>query len=122
MVTHIKVDSPDSKKAAQKLSRIYGSHLTKFSQGIRMCIVSEFREVKGNPTMVGKHMRLIVWQMSVMELCLGNPNDDVMLLDYKYGGQTLRSMVMSIQNDNEATPSNLYHAIGQDWKGGYTFN
>ena len=122
MATHIEVSSEDRKKAARHLGRIYGSTSTKFPQGIRMRLISEFREVKGNPTMMGKHMRLRLRQASFMALCKGHPNDDIMLLDYAVGGKTLRGMIMSIQSTNDLTPGNLFHAIGQDWKGRYTFN
>ena len=87
-----------------------------------MRLISELREVKGNPTMMGKHMRLRLRQASFMALCIGHPNDDIMLLDYEVGGRTLRGMIMEIQSTNVQTPGNLFHAIGQDWKGRYTFN
>ena len=122
MATHIEVSSDDRKKAARHLGRIYGSTSTQFPQGIRMRLISEFREVKGNPTMMGKHMRLRLRQASFMALCTGHPNDDIMLLDYVVEGKTLREMIMAIQSTNKLTAGNLFHAIGQDWKGRYTFN
>ena len=48
MATHIEVDANDRKKAERHLGRIYGSQSKKFPLGIRMRLVSEFREVKGN--------------------------------------------------------------------------
>ena len=51
-----------------------------------------------------------------------NPNDDIMLLDYEVEGKSLREMIMAIQSTNKTTAGNLFHAIGEDWKGIYTFN
>lgn len=122
MATHIEVDEKVRKKAERHLARIYGSKSTKFPLGIRMRLVSEFREVKGNPTMMGKHMRLRLRQASFNAMCTGHPNDDIMQLDYAVGGKTLREMIMAIQSTNKSTSGNLFHAIGQDWKGRFTFN
>ena len=122
MATHIEVDANDRTKAERHLGRIYGSQSKKFPLGIRMRLVSEFREVKGNLIMMGKHTRLRLRQASFNAMCTGYPNDDIMLLDYAVGGKTLREMIMAIQSTNEATSGNLFHAIGQDWKGRFTFN
>ena len=67
-------------------------------------------------------MWLRVRRASFMSLCTGHPDDDSMLLDYDVGGCTLRGMIMEIQSMNKKTPGNLYHAIGQDYKGRFTFN
>ena len=82
-----------------------------------MRLVSEFREVKGNPVMMGKHMRLRVRQASFTALIGGHPNDDIMLLDYESEESTLRKMIMQIQSGNKDTPENLFYAVVQDWKG-----
>lgn len=54
MTIHIKVDKTKEKQAARRLSKIYGISATEFPLGIRMRLVSEFGEVKGNPVMMGK--------------------------------------------------------------------
>ena len=58
MATHIEVDLKDAKKASRGLKRIYGSQSKSFPLGIRMRVVSEFKKVRGNLSMVGKHSRL----------------------------------------------------------------
>ena len=122
MATHIEVDAKVAKKASRGLKRIYGSKSTLFPLGIRMRLVSEFREVKGNSSMMGKHTRLRVRQASFISLIDGYPSDDIQMLDYEDNGTTLRKMVMTIQSRNPKTPGNLFHAIGTDWRGRIIFN
>ena len=122
MATHIEVDAKEAKKASRGLKRIYGSKSTSFPLGIRMRLVSEFREVKGNSSMMGKHTRLRVRQASFSSLIDGYPSDDIQMLDYEDNGTTLRKMVMSIQSRNPKTPGNLFHAVGTDWRGRIIFN
>lgn len=122
MATHIEVEAKVAKKASRGLKRIYGSKSTLFPLGIRMRLVSEFREVKGNSSMMGKHTRLRVRQASFISLIDGYPSDDIQMLDYEDNGTTLRKMVMTIQSRNPKTPGNLFHAIGTDWRGRIIFN
>ena len=122
MAIHIEVDKTVEKQAARRLSKIYGSSAIAFPLGIRMRLVSEFREVKGNPVMMGKHMRLRLRQSQFNHFTVGHPNDDIMLLDYESEGNTLRGLIMAIPSGDKKTPGNLFHAIGMDWKGRYTFN
>ena len=124
MALHIEVSTPDGKKASRGLTRLYGSKSIAFPLGIRMRLISEFREVKGNTIMMGKHMRLRVRQASFLSMTIGHPSDEIMLLDYKpnRGGETLRSLIMSIQSHNPETPGNLFHAVGKDWKGRIILN
>ena len=53
----------------------------------------------------------------------GLPNDDIIQLDYARikDSETLREMIMNIESINTTTPENLFHAVGQDWKGRFTF-
>ena len=124
MALHIEVATEDAKKASRGLARLYGCKSTSFPLGIRMRLVSEFREVKGNSIMMGKHIRLRVRQSSFLGMILGHPSDEIMLLDYipKRGKRTLRSLIMSIQSQNDKTPGNLFHAVGKDWKGRIILN
>ena len=122
MATHIEVDTKDVKKAKRGLNTLYGSKSTCFPLGIRMRLVSEFREVRGNSIMMSKHTRLRVRQASFISLIDGYPTDDIQMLDYEDEGQTLRDMIMSIQSRNPQTPGNLFHAVGRDWKGRIIFN
>ena len=124
MALHIEVATKDGKKATRGLSRLYGSQSSAFPLGIRMRLVSEFREVKGNSIMMGKHTRLRLRQSSFNAMMVGHPVDDIMLLDYKSrdGGVTLRSLIMKIQSNNPETPGNLFHAVGKDWKGRIIIN
>ena len=114
MALHIEVDAREGQKAASGLARLYGSSSTKFPLGIQMQLVSEYREVKGNPTMTGKHMRLRMRQASFSSLITGHPNDDIMILDYDMNGITLRNLIMKIQSANPATPRNICHTVRQD--------
>ena len=122
MALHIEAAANDAKKAKKGLARLYSSTARAFPLGIRMRLVSEFREVKGNPIMMGKHMRLRVRQASFISLIAGHTNDDIMLLDHKINGQSLRDMIMEIKSFNKETPGSLFHAVSQDWKGRYVFN
>ena len=122
MALHIEVDSKEMKKASKGLNRLYGSKSKKFPLGIRMRLVSEFREVRGNAIMVGKHSRLRVRQASFISLVEGHPSDDIQMLDYEDEGITLRGLIMDIQSRNPNTPGNLFHAVGKDRKGRIIFN
>ena len=124
MALHIEVASDDGKKASRGLARLYGSKSQAFPLGIRMRLVSEFREVKGNTIMMGKHTRLRVRQSSFLSMTIGHPADDIMLLDFIPKGQkvSLRSLIMGIQSQNGDTPGNLFHAVGKDWKGRILLN
>ena len=122
MAIHIEVDSKEMKKASKGLNRLYGSKSTKFPLGIRMRLVSEFREVRGNSAMVGKHSRLRVRQASFISLIDGYPSEDIQMLDYEDEGITLRGLLMEVQSRNPKTPGNLFHAVGRDRKGRIIFN
>ena len=122
MAIHIEVDSKEMKKASKGLNRLYGSKSTKFPLGIRMRLVSEFREVRGNSVMVGKHSRLRVRQASFISLIDGYPSEDIQMLDYEDEGITLRGLLMEVQSRNPKTPGNLFHAVGRDRKGRIIFN
>lgn len=96
----------------------------KFILGNRMRLVSEFRKVIGNPTIMGKCIRLMVRYASFNHLTIGHPNNDIMMLDYEAAccRNSRRRMVVGTQSVNTKTPGNLFHVIGQDWKGRYAFN
>ena len=72
---------------------------------------------------MGKHMRLRVRQANFRATIEGLPNDDIMQLDYSptKESKTLQEMIMSIESTNTTTPRKLFHAVGQDWKGRFTF-
>ena len=122
MALHIEVDAKDDKKANRGLKRLYGSQSTNFPLGIRMRLVSEFREVRGNIVMMGKHTRLRVRQASFLASIEGYPSDDIQMLDYEDEGITLRQLIMSIQSMNDKTPGNLFHSVGKDWRGRIILN
>ena len=122
MALHLEVSATDTKKAARGLSRVYGSTSTKFPLGIRMRLISEYSEVKGNPVMMGKHMRLRLRQASFLAQMVGRPSDDIMLLDYTVNEVSLRGLIMGIQSRRKETPGNLFHAVGKDWKGRIILN
>jgi len=48
-----------------------------------MRLVTEFRAVKYNPTMMWKHMRLRVRQTSLNQLTIAHPNYDIMMLNHE---------------------------------------
>ena len=123
MAAHIETAEEDRKKVARGLNRLYGHASTTFPLGIRMRLVSEFREVKGNIVNMGKHMRLRVRQANFRAMIEGLPNDDIMQLDYAptKDSKTLREMIMNIESTEPKTPGKLFHAVGQDWKGRFTF-
>ena len=82
MALHIEVSAEDSKKASRGLASLYSRKSGSFPLGIRMRLVSEFREVKGNALMMGKHTRLRVRQSQFLSMTIGHPADDIMLLDF----------------------------------------
>ena len=87
MATHIEVDTNNRKQVARRLAVIYDSGSTMSPIGIRMRLVSDFRDVKGNSTLIGKDMHLRVRQASFI----------------------------SIQTTDPQTPGKLFHVIGKDW-------
>ena len=118
MAIFIKVATLDGKKASRGLAMMYGSTVSDFPLEIRMRLVSEFREVKGNSIMMGKHTRLRVRQASVLSMMIGQPSDEIMQLEYapKRGAPILITMIMGINSSNPATPGNLVHALEKYWK------
>ena len=122
MALHIEVDSKEAKKAWRGLNRLYGRQSTSFPLDIRMRLVVEFKEVRGNATMIAKHTRLRARQASFTSAIEGTISEDIQMLDYEKEGMTLRDMIMSIQSRNSQTPGNLFHAVGRDWKGRFVFN
>lgn len=123
MAAHIKTAEEHRKKVARGLSRLYGHASTNFPLGIRMRLVSEFREVKGNIVTMGKHMRLRVRQANFRTMIEDLPNDDIMQLDYSPTKESkkLMEMIMAIESTNTTTPGKIFHAVGQAWKGRFTF-
>jgi len=123
MDAHIETAEENRKSVARGLSRLYGHTPTPFSLGIRMRLVSEFREFKGNIINMGKHMRLRVRQANFRTMIEGLPNDDIMQLYYAptNDSETLREMIMDIKSSNTTTPGKLFHMVGQDWKGCFAF-
>ena len=122
MDTHIEVDAKEAKKASRGLNRLYGSQSKIFPLGIRMRFISEFREVRGNTVMMGKHTRLRVRQASVSSLIDRYPSDDIQMLDYEDEGTTLRTIIKPIQRRNSQTSGNLFHAVGRDRSARIVFN
>lgn len=90
MPIHIEVDMEDRKQAVQRLSEIYGSTATQLPLGIRIRLVSGFREVKGNDVVMGKHVHLRVHQAQFSHYTVGHLNNTIMLLGYESDGHTLR--------------------------------
>ena len=122
MAMHLEVDEKEGKKASRGLAKLYGSSSNDFPLGIRMRLVSEFREVKGNVQVMGKHTRLRVRQARFNAMIEGYPSDDIQMMDYEDGGITLRGLIMSIHSRNPDTPGNLFHAVGKNWKGRIVFS
>ena len=125
MAVHVEVDSEDLKKAARGLKQLYSMSSTEFPLGIRMRLVSEYREVKGNTINSRKHTRLRIRQANFVNMLHGCPNDDICQLDWKANDlkeKSLRDLIMEIQSNNKDTPGPLFHGVGQDWKGRMVFS
>ena len=125
MAVHVECMTEEAKQASRGLKRLYGMSSTSFPLGIRMRLVSEYRDVKGNPANSGKHTRLRVRQCNFLQMVQGCPNDDIGQLDWKepkLNNQSLRDLIMGINSDNPATPGTLFHGVGQDWKGRFVFS
>lgn len=95
MAIRIEVDTENQNRISRCLPQIHKSISIQFPLGMPMRLISEFREIKGYPMMIGKYMRLRVRQASFNHLTISHPND---LLDYEATscGKTLQSTIMSI--------------------------
>ena len=125
MAVHVEVDSDDLRKATRGLKQLYSMSSTEFPLGIRMRLVSEYREVKGNTINSRKHTRLRIRQANFVNMLHGCPNDDICQLDWKAKDlkeKSLRDLIMEIQSNNKDTPGPLFHGVGQDWKGRMVFS
>lgn len=76
--------------------------------------MSEFREVKGNLIMMGKHMRLRIHQASYNHWTVRHSNDDIALLDYESDERTLCSIIIKIKSTNKKKTGNLFCVNSQD--------
>ena len=125
MAIHIEADSDDSKKATRGLKELYSMSSTTFPLGIRMRLISEYRDVKGNSTNSKKHTRLRIRQANFAHMLHGCPNDDICQLDWKADNlkhKSLRELIMEIQSNHKDTPGTLFHGVGMDWKGRIVFS
>lgn len=106
MTAHIETKGENCKSVARSLSRLNSHSFIEFPLGIRMQLVSEFRNVKGNIVNMGKHMRLRVRQSNFQAMIEGLPNGDIMLLGYvpTTDSETLQEMIMAIDSTNKGTP------------------
>ena len=75
-----------------------------------MCLVSEFRDVKGSMVNMGKHTRLRVRQVNFKAVIQMLPTEDIMMLDYRPKLETdaLRELIMEIGSTNHPETPNIY--------------
>ena len=115
---HLECDKKSDRKAKRELSKIYGSTSTDFPLGIRMRLIAEYRDVKGNIHNIKKLANLRGKQAHFCQKLGNELSEDILNLDVMHSKlkMTLREMIMGIQSW-DANPSNLFHAVNESWKG-----
>ena len=115
---HLETARKDERKAKIGLKKLYGSASKSFPLGIRMRLVAEYKDVKGNINSIKKIANLRAKQTHFLAALENDSSDEILNLDIQHSTlkTSLREMIMEIQTWGE-TPSNLFHAVNQAWRG-----
>ena len=115
---HLECARKDERSARLRLKKLYSTASTEYPLGIRMRLIPEYRDIKGNVSNIKKVANIRAKQAHFLKALENDSTDDIMNLDVTHStlNLTLREMIMSIQSwgDYEA---NLFHGINQSWKG-----
>ena len=115
---HLETARKDERTAKIGLKKLYGSASKSFPLGIRMRLVAEYKDVKGNINSIKKIANLRAKQTHFLAALENDSSDEILNLDIQHSTlkTSLREMIMEIQTWGE-TPSNLFHAVNQAWRG-----
>ena len=115
---HLECARKDERKAKKELGKLYSSTSTIFPLGIRMRLVAEYKEVKGNIVNIKKHCNLRAKQAHFTKKLGSVFSEDIMNLDVVHStlGKSLREMIMQIKTW-DAQRANMFHAVNLSWKG-----
>ena len=100
---HLECDKKDERKARKYLLSVYGSTSTSFPLGIRMRLVAEYRDIKGNPNNLKKVANLRAKQAHFLQAIETEYSDEILNLDVMHSKyrMTLRQMIMDIKTWGE---------------------
>ena len=115
---HLECAREDERKVKMVLNKHYSSTSTAFPLGIRMRLVPEFREIKGNQVIVNKVANLRAKQAHFLQAITSVSSDDILSLDVITSGSTksLRELIMEIKAWTNSS-STLFHAVNESWDG-----
>ena len=115
---HLECDKKVVKQVQLKLSTFYGSTSNEFPMGIRMRLVPEYNEIKGNLKIVQKVANLRAKQAHFLRAIVNITSEDILSLDVVTSAspQTLREKIMGVKSwtGDKAT---LFHAVNESWDG-----
>ena len=113
---HLECAKKYERKAMAILNLYYSSSSTQFPLGIRMRLVPEYNDIKGNHNTVRKVANLRAKQTHFLMAMNHVSSDDIINLDIitSSSDKTLRELIMGISNwgTSEAT---LFHAVNESW-------
>ena len=115
---HLECDKKVEKLIKRRLSVFYSSSSKEFPLGIRMRLVPEFKEIKGNLKIVSKVANLRAKQAHFLKAIVNISSEDILSLDAKTSAspKTLRERIMGIKSWTDGT-STLFHAVNESWDG-----
>ena len=115
---HLETAKIDEKKVKKQLKILYGSKSTYFPLGIRMRLVAEYRDVKGNANNIKKVSNLRAKQTHFAAALQDAPTDDIMNIDVQHSvlKNSLREIIMNIKTWDERK-TNLFHGVDKAWRG-----
>ena len=115
---HLECDKKVEKKVKLQLSGYYSSTSKEFPMGIRMRLVPEFVEIKGNQAIVQKVANLRAKQSHFLQAIVHISSEDIINLDVTTSSSpiTLRQRIMEIKSWT-GTKSTLFHAVNESWDG-----
>jgi len=115
---HLETAKVDEKKVKKELKILYGSKSTRFPLGIRMRLVAEYKDVKGNINNIKKVSNLRAKQTHFSAALQDDASDDIMNIDVQHSvlKTSLREIIMGIKTMDERK-INLFHGVDKAWRG-----
>ena len=112
---HLETARKDERTAKIRLKKLYGSASKSFPLGIRMRLVAEYKDVKGNINNIKKIANLRAKQTHFLAALENDNSEEILNLDIQHSTlkTSLREMIMEIQTGG----SNLFHAVNTAWRG-----
>ena len=111
---HLECACQDKQKAQRELAKLHGMGCSDFTLGIRMQLIDQYKDVKGNMTNIKKLEDLRGKQMHFCQKLGNGWSSDILNLDFVYSKlrMSLRETIMSIKIW-DINPSNLFHTINE---------